>query len=138
MKKHLLLIVLSLLLGCETDKFNNENPYVTNYSFSIDVNLNLPLYNNLRFAGNSAYISNAGALGVWVFNSGSGYYAFDAACPNQPISQCSRMIVSGGYATCACDNIKYSMYTGLGEGDVQYPMKQYRVQVNGDNLRVYN
>ncbi len=138
MKKYLLLIVLPLLLGCESDKFNNENPYVTNYSFSIDVNLNLPLYNNLRFAGNSAYISNAGALGVWVFNSGSGYYAFDAACPNQPISQCSRMIVSGGYATCACDDIKYSMYTGLGEGDVQYPMKQYRVQVNGDNLRVYN
>lgn len=138
MKKLLLLSLITILFACDTEKFNNENPYVANYSFSMDVNMNLPLYNNLRFPGNSAYISNIGALGVWVFNSGSGFFAFDAACPNQPIAQCSTMIVSGGYATCQCDEIKYSMYTGLGEGDVQYPMKQYRVQVNGDMLRIYN
>lgn len=138
MKNYLLLLLIPILFACDKENFNNENPYITNYSFSADVNMNLPLYNNLRFAGNSVYVSNIGALGVWVFNSGSGFFAYDAACPNQPIAQCSTMIVSAGYATCQCDEIQYSMYTGLGEGDVQYPMKQYRVQVNGDVLRIYN
>ena len=37
MKKTLFLFVLSVLfLSCSRDKFNNNNPYLPNYSFSID------------------------------------------------------------------------------------------------------
>ena len=137
MKKYFLLLLLPMFFSCDSDNFNNHNPYIENYTFSTDINLNLPLYNNLRFAGNSAYISNVGARGVWLFNSGSGYFAYDAACPNQPITQCSTLVVNAGFATCPCDDVVYSMYTGIADG-VQYPMKQYRVQVSGDNIRVYN
>lgn len=132
-----MLLLLPLLMACEADKFNNHNPYIDNYSFSVDVNMNLPLYNNLKYAGNGVYVGGAGVRGVWVFFTGSGYNAFDAACPNQPITSCSTMNRNGGTLICACDNASYSLFTGLADGQ-QYPLKQYRVQVNGDVLRVYN
>jgi nitrite reductase/ring-hydroxylating ferredoxin subunit len=39
---------------------------------------------------------------------------------------------------CSCDNNEYSLFTGLSQGGSQYPLKQYRVEVNGTILRVYN
>jgi nitrite reductase/ring-hydroxylating ferredoxin subunit len=38
---------------------------------------------------------------------------------------------------CACDSAEYSLFTGQSAGK-QYPLKQYRVEVNGNVLRVYN
>ena len=66
----------------------------------------------------------------------TGFNAFDAACPNQAISSCSTMTINGINAVCGCDNSEYSLFTG--QGPLQYPLKQYRVQVNGNVLRVYN
>jgi nitrite reductase/ring-hydroxylating ferredoxin subunit len=60
--------------------------------------------------------------------------AFDAACPNQAISSCSTMTLKGINVVCACDDAEYSLFTG--QGGKQYPLKQYRVEVNG-NIRVY-
>jgi len=137
MKKYLLLLLLPLVFGCEGDGFNNNNPFIPNYAFSIDINTNLPAYNALKFPGNAVYVSGIGALGVYVFNTGSGYNAFEAACPNQEISGCSTMGIDGINAVCPCDSAEYSLYTGIAEGQ-QYRMKPYRVQVSGDNLRVYN
>jgi nitrite reductase/ring-hydroxylating ferredoxin subunit len=75
--------------------------------------------------------------GVYVFNTGSGYNAFEAACPNQALSACSTMTLKG-IKFCSCDNNEYSLFTGLSQGGSQYPLKQYRVEVNGTILRVYN
>lgn len=137
MKKYaLLFLIIPFFLSCSDSGLNNTNPFVPNYSFTIDVNLNLPAYSNLKFVSNAVYISGIGARGVIVFNTGSGYNAFDAACPNQTISACSTMTINGINAVCGCDNSEYSMFTG--QGQLQYPMKQYRVQVNGNVLRVYN
>jgi hypothetical protein len=47
------------------------------------------------------------------------------------------MAENGIFAICGCDDVEYSFYTGIGEGQ-QYPMKPYRIQVNGSNIRVYN
>ena len=139
MKKHLILLVLiSLFFGCSDSSFNNKNPYLPNYSFTIDINMNLPAYSDLKFVSNAVYISGQGARGVIVFNTGSGYNAFDAACPNQVLSSCSTMTIKGVNAVCPCDNEEYSLFTGQGTKGQQYPMKQYRVEVNGTNLRVYN
>ncbi|HEX8270972.1 MAG TPA: hypothetical protein VF581_13855 [Flavobacterium sp.] len=137
MKKYLLALLLPILLACDNEGSNNNNPYIPNYSFSYDINTNLPLYNQLTFAGNAVYIGDIGARGVYVFNTGSGYNAFDAACPNQELSSCSTMTQNGIYAVCDCDGAQYSFYTGISEGQ-SYPMKQYRVQVNGASIRVYN
>ncbi|WP_144889645.1 Rieske (2Fe-2S) protein [Flavobacterium tiangeerense] len=137
MKKiHLLFALIPLFFSCSDSGVNNNNPFVPNYTFSMDLNMNLPTYSNLKFVSNAVYVPNIGARGVIVFNTGSGYNAFDAACPNQAISTCSTMTINGINAVCGCDNVTYSLFTG--QSNLQYPMKQYRVQVNGDILRVFN
>jgi nitrite reductase/ring-hydroxylating ferredoxin subunit len=47
-------------------------------------------------------------------------------------------VVEGINAVCPCDDVRYSLFTGLAEADVEYPMKPYRVQVTGNVIRVYN
>lgn len=139
MKRYLFLLLLPMLFGCDKENFNNHNPYIENYGFSVDINTNLPLYNNLKYAGNGVSIAGYTTGGIWVFYTGSGYNAFDAQCPNQPLSSCSILTRNGGELTCPCDSVEYSLFTGLSQGtQTEYPLKQYRVEVNGDNIRVYN
>ena len=139
MKKYLFLLITSLfILGCSNSENSNTNPNIPNYSFSFDLNMNLPTYSTLKFPSNAIYYANAGAKGVIVFSTGSGYNAFDAACPNQEISSCSTMTIKGINALCGCDNKEYNLFTGQATTAATYTMKQYRVQVNGDVLRIYN
>jgi nitrite reductase/ring-hydroxylating ferredoxin subunit len=137
-KKALLLIIaIPLFINCSNNENSNTNPYIPNYSFSVELNTNLPSYSTLKYVSNSVYYPNAGARGIIVFNTnGNTYNAFDAACPNQELSNCSTMTIKGINAICACDSKEYSLFTGL--GNMQYPMKQYRVEVNGNIIRVYN
>jgi nitrite reductase/ring-hydroxylating ferredoxin subunit len=140
MKKILSLILIStFILSCSKDKFNNNNPFLPNYSFSIDINTNLPTYSTLKFTGNAikAYPLNGPSRGVIVFNTGSSIIAFDGACPNQDLSSCSTLTVSGSNANCPCSSENYNLFTGQSQGK-EYPLKQYRVEVNGDIIRVYN
>lgn len=137
MKKALfLLLTLAFISSCTTNGVNNNNPYIPNYSINLTINTDLPAYSNLKFASNSIYYAGVGAKGIYIFNTGSGYNAFDAACPNQAISACSTMTVKGINLVCACDSEEYSMFTGL--STLKYPLKQYRVEVNGTSLRIYN
>lgn len=138
MKKYFfLLILVPMLFGCSTNSFNNKNPYLPNFTVNISINMSLPLYSNLLYASNAVYYPNQGVKGIYIFNTGSGYNAFDAACPNQTLSDCSKMTLKGINTLCACDNAEYSLFTGLSAGK-EYPLKQYRVEVNGNLLRVYN
>lgn len=137
MKKYSFFFLLLVLLNsCSEQAVRNNNPYLPNYTVLIDINLNLPEYSNLKFVSNAVLIPAKGVRGVVVFNTGSGYNAFDAACPNQALSSCSTMTIKGINLLCACDNEEYSLFTG--QGKLQYPLKQYRVEVNGDVLRVFN
>jgi len=125
-------------LGCSDNENSNKNPYIPNRTFSVQLNLNLPLYINLKSPGNGIYYSDAGIKGIIVFNTGNGYNAYDAACPNQEISSCSTMTIKGINALCACDSKEYNLFTGQGDGTVTYPMKQYRVEASEGLIRVYN
>ena len=137
MKKYFfLLLAFPMLFGCSTDKVNNNNPYLPNYTFTIDINMNLPAYSNLLYVSNGVYYPGQGVRGIIIFNTGSGYNAFDAACPNQALGTCSTMTIKGINAVCPCDSKEYSLFTG--QGGLKYPLKQYRVEVNGNLLRVYN
>ncbi|MDR6845470.1 hypothetical protein [Flavobacterium granuli] len=138
MKKYFLLIITSLFfLGCSDNENSNKNPYLPNYSFSVDLNLNLPTYSTLKYPSNAIYYSGVGVSGIIVFNTGSGYNAFDAACPNQEAGSCAAMTIKGVNALCSCDKKEYSLFTG--QGGTTYPLKQYRVQIVNENLiRVYN
>jgi nitrite reductase/ring-hydroxylating ferredoxin subunit len=137
MKKRLfLLLIFPLLWACSDNSSSNENPFLPNYTFTIDINTNLPAYSKLKFPSNAIYYPGVGVKGIFVFNTGSGYNAFDAACPNQTPSSCSTMTIKGINVICACDSAEYSLFTG--QGGLQYPLKQYRVEVNGTIIRVYN
>ena len=125
-----------LLISCSEQGIRNSNPNLPNYAVLIDLNLNLPEYSSLKFVSNAVLIPGKGVRGVVVFNTGSGYNAFDVACPNQALSSCSTMTIKGINLLCACDNEEYSLFSG--QSKLQYPLKQYRVQVNGEVLRVYN
>jgi len=142
MKKIIALLLIGIAISaCSDSKINNRNPYIPNYSFSVEINMNLPLYSDLQYTGNGKLITlnGAGANGIIVFNAGAGSFrAYDASCPNQYASSCSRLVVEGINAVCPCDDVMYSLFTGLADADVEYPMKPYRVQVTGNIIRVYN
>lgn len=137
MKKFWLLIVfVSILFSCSDNGISNRNPNIPNYSVNLSIDMNLPAYSNLKFVSNGVIIPNYGAKGVIIFNAGSGFNAFDAACPNQAINSCSAMTIDGINAVCSCDKAQYSLFTGL--GGKEYPLKQYKVEVTGTVIHVYN
>ncbi|HBK83138.1 MAG TPA: hypothetical protein DDZ41_06000 [Flavobacterium sp.] len=140
MKKYLLIISLFVfIISCERDTISNNNPFLPNYPVNYSINLNLPIYSNLQFPSNGVYINveGVGIRGIFVFNNGSGFVAYDAACPNQLLSDCSTMTLSGVNAICSCDDASYNLFTGLAN-DKKYPMKAYRTEVNGSILRIFN
>lgn len=139
MKKIFLIFVISVLLSCDDDTVSYNNPFLPNYSVNFMVNMSLPTYTILNYASNGVLITNAGVgiRGIFVFNTGTGYTAFDAACPNQALSDCSTMYLDGIMAVCPCDNAQYNLFTGIADGK-NYTMKPYRVEVNGNILRIYN
>jgi nitrite reductase/ring-hydroxylating ferredoxin subunit len=143
MKKLFILLTFCFtLINCESDNdVNNNNPYLPNYNFEFTINTNLPQFNNLNFPSNGVYINVAGIgiKGIFVFNAGSGnFVAYDAACPNQALSDCSTMTKNGINAKCPCDGVEYSLFTGLAPNK-QYPMKAYRVQIiDATTLKVFN
>lgn len=138
MKKIILLLTLSsFFFSCTDNGFNNKNPYLPDYGrFTVDINMSF--YDNLKYPSNGIYYPAEGIRGIIIFNTGSGFNAFDAACPNQILSSCSTMTIKGINSICSCDKAEYSLFTGQSPGK-QYPLKQYRVVIMGNNLlRVSN
>ena len=141
-KKLVYLLVLTLTLGsCEPDDEVRNNPYLTNISFRLDLNLNLPEYNNLNFPGNSYVTYNTGINGVVVYNiNNTQFTAFELSDPNHQLSNCSKLTVQGSIATCSCgDGNSYNILTGeLSSGTGQYSLKPYRVRKSGNTIEVSN
>lgn len=140
MKKYIVLLLFATLLsGCSKDDIISRNPYLPDYGFSLDLDLSLPLYSPLNYPSNPIYVYQAGTgiNGIIVMNTGSGFSAWEASCPNQPLSECSTLEINGVNAVCPCDGVEYSLFTGL--GPQQYPLKPYRVEVLSPSvIRIYN
>ncbi|GAA3633812.1 hypothetical protein GCM10022397_19110 [Flavivirga jejuensis] len=95
----------------------------------------------MPFAGNSVYIANAGNAGIIVASTGADFYAWDAGDPNHISSTCSVLVPSGLEATSSCeDENTYSLITGryLGSNNLPCSLKNYRVELNGNNLLIFN
>lgn len=145
MKKLLILVVAIAGIvgfsGCSSDNFNNNNPYLPGYSFTLTVDMTLPSYTDLLYTGNAKYIGidGIGINGIFVMNTGSGWAAWEASCPNQELSSCSVLEKNGVNVKCPCDGVEYSLFTGQPTTPVKYPLKSYRVEILGNNaIRVYN
>ncbi|PKQ44660.1 Rieske (2Fe-2S) protein [Confluentibacter flavum] len=142
MKSFFYILLLVILSSCSGNSVDNRNcRFLLNVGVNVNVNMSLPQYSQLQFISNSVYVPNAGNAGIIVTNTGSGYLAWDAGDPNHVSSSCSTLTVSGLNATCGCaDENTYSLVTGqaLGNGDLQCPLKNYRVEQSGNNLLIYN
>jgi len=143
--KHRILFAITalLLISCGRDDGPvDNNPFLITPIVSLDLNLNLPEYNSLRFPGNSVIIPGQGIRGIVVYNVNNDLYtAFELSDPNHVPNNCSRMDVEGVIATCPCtdDTHSYDIVTGQHQTDENlFPMQQYRAQRAGDNILVSN
>ena len=138
--KWLACVVFLCVLGCKSDPIQ-QNPYLNNLpTFEFELNLDLPLYDNLRFSGGTLSISQLGLKGVHLYNlDGSQILAWESSCPNQRPSDCSDTIVNGIEAVCNCDDTIYSLVTGqpLSEG-VEYGLINYGIRRTGNLVLIYN
>ncbi|MBT8183950.1 MAG: hypothetical protein KJN76_03850 [Eudoraea sp.] len=144
--RHLrLLVILTVLLGCSSDK-GTRNPYLQEVGFRFDINLNLPLYSPLTNPGNAIYIGTqgVGTRGVFVINTGFNVYrAFEASCPNHAPNACSTMELDSQIVICSCEDYEYSLFTGQqlnrpDDGNRYYDMLEYRATQNGNTVVISN
>ena len=144
MKNKLAAFLLALaLIGCNKDDSpNDNNPNLLNPFVSLNLNLNLPEYNPLKFPGNSLIITEQGIKGIIIYNVNNELYtAFDLSDPNHIPSNCSKMTVNGIIASCPCttDTNSYDIVTGQHQGNAGlFPMQQYFATRSGDNIQVSN
>ena len=141
----MLMCVLFTLVGCEEDDVSQNgcvSNLLPNYGFDTgsEINMSLPLYNGLQFAGNSIYLNSYGVRGIYLYNTGSSIVAFEASDPAHGPSACSRMSISGIELTCECgDGNSYELLTGQQtQGETGNCLRAYRVEQNGVIVRVYN
>lgn len=131
-----------LLVSCSSDNTRHKNPYLPNYSFSRIIDTKMPLHSALSSPMNPKFIPDDGQSGNLIVMkiSDTDYRAFDATCPNQYPTNCSVMFVEGLNAVCPCDDIKYSLFTGVAlEGGAEYPMKSFRIDIMGNGkIRIFN
>ncbi len=138
------LCLLLTLFACSSDS-TNRNPYLQEVSFRFDLNLNLPLYSNLKNVGNPVYVGNSGVgtRGAFVMNIGSGYYAFEASCPNHAPNDCSTMTIDGQNVVCSCEGYTYSLFTGQqldrpNDGKRYHDLLYYRATLSGNVVTISN
>ncbi len=142
LKNFLFLLICGITLSsCNPEDEIRSNPYLTNISFRLNLNLSLPEYNGLNFPGNSYVTYNEGINGIVVYNiNNTQYAAFELSDPNHPLQNCSKLSVIGIIASCNCnDGNSYNILTGeLSAGTGQYSLKPYRVRKSGNMLEIYN
>lgn len=141
MRKILILLAfMPFLFACDGGSINYKNPNIPNYPVNLSLNLSLPQYSNLQFPSNHIIDYSQGARGIVVFNTGSGFNAFDLACPNQAFTSCSAPLsINGIEAKCNCNSAEnpYSLFSGQSGGQ-PYTMKPYVVEMSGGNLVIHN
>jgi nitrite reductase/ring-hydroxylating ferredoxin subunit len=142
-KKCLYGVMLFILIGCSNDALE-RNPFLPAMRFSIPINLSLPQYDNLRFAGGAILLPNYGHKGIIVFNlNGNSYLAWEASCPNHLPSDCSQTQITGVLAQCSCEDYQYSLATGQllnpaeGQSEI-YSMVMYQAILRGNTLELSN
>ncbi len=139
MKYYLSLLFTITLLSCSNTSVDENCRFLLDVNVNASINLNLPEYSPLQFAGNSVYIPNYGNKGIIVASTGVSFYAWDAADPNHAPSDCSVLENNGLEATCGCDDgYSYSLVTGqvLNETNLPCRLKFYGITKSGNTLYI--
>jgi len=143
MRHLIILLLLSLSISCSSDDTKNyNNPYLIPTTVNLQLNLNLPQYNQLKYPGNHVTIYHQGIKGIVVYCVNTDLYiAHELSDPNHLPNDCSTMTVTGAIASCPCpeDDNSYDLITGQHtSAEEQYPMLQYRAKREGNSIRIYN
>ena len=142
MKKLFILVAATLLfLACSKDNHSYYNPYLPEVPVQLDINLDWPEYSELRPPGGVHLTHIQGIRGVIIINTGSAYRAYEAACPNHVLRDCSTLEVKKGaiFANCVCPDDCASFNLHLGTSlDSEYPLKSYRVSQSGTRVFISN
>ena len=137
------ILINFIFITCSKDSLN-RNPFLNELDFEFSINLNLPLYNDLKFTGGSVMINEFGHQGIILYNlNNNNYLAWEASCPNHKPNSCSKTKILGSLTKCGCENYQYSLATGQllnpsSNDNNQYPMINYGVRISGNNLVIYN
>ena len=139
---HSLLLLFIILASCSSNNNDDKNcRFLLDIGVNITIDLSLPQYSQLAFAGNSIYIQNEGNAGIIVASTGADFFAWDASDPNHAPNQCSALIPSGLNGTCGCDDGNtYNFVTGTPAGNdgLRCALRNYRVQKSGNTLLIFN
>lgn len=131
-----------ILMSCSgDDSVNNKNPFLIDQAVNLTIDLNLPEFNQLNFAGNAVVTTNQGIKGIVIYAIGNNNFsAFEISDPNHQPNSCSACTINGISATCGCDDGNvYEIVTGQRtEGAGEFPLKAYRIQKSGNLLRITN
>ena len=145
MKYVLRAFLFLLLLSCENSS-TNRNPFLQEVSFRFELNLNLPLYNDLINIGNPVFVNNPGVgiRGAFVMRNGiDSFIAFEASCPNHTPNECSTMNIDGQNVICSCEDFEYNLFTGEhlnrpDDGNRFFDLLFYRTTQSGNTVTVFN
>ncbi|MFV0541150.1 MAG: hypothetical protein ACK5MZ_07930 [Aestuariibaculum sp.] len=141
-KIYIFLLIGLLMVSCSSSVENDNCKNIPNVGFSVPIDLRLPQYIELLSPAKAVPVYDGGYKGIIVVNVGSGFRAWDACDPNHPPSNsCMPMEISGIEAECNCgDGNIYSLINGLilNNDELSCPLKEYRVEQNGDMLYISN
>jgi hypothetical protein len=142
MKSLFSFLLFLFLISCSGNSNDDRNcRFLLDIGVNLTIDLNLPQYSQLAFAGNSVYIPNQGNAGIIIASTGVDFFAWDASDPNHTPNECSALIPSGLNGTCGCnDGNTYSFVTGTIEGNdgLRCSLRNYRVEKNGSLLTIFN
>ena len=140
MKKIFIIIILLSMLSCNDDT-SDTNSFLPNRNVNLQLDLNLPLYSDLQIMGEYIELNEniGGIRGLIIYNTGTGFVAFDRACPHISLQECGVMNVEGIYMVCACDDKRFQIIDGAPEdSNIPYPARAYIATLNGNILNVRN
>ncbi|MDP2061378.1 MAG: hypothetical protein Q8J97_16655, partial [Flavobacteriaceae bacterium] len=82
-----------------------------------------------------------GIKGVHIINTGAGFLAWEASCPNHLPNTCSTTLAKGITVTCQCEQYEYNLFTGQILSQSKQPLFNlvpYGVRKEGSNLVIFN
>lgn len=142
MKTILPLIFTFFLVSCSSNSNEDKScNFLLDIGVNFTIDLSLPQYSQLNFAGNSIYIASQGNAGIIVATTGADFFAWDAADPNHVVSACSKIDPNGLFGECSCDDgNRYNFVTGRPDGNdgLRCSLRNYRIEKNGSNLLIFN
>jgi len=113
---------------------------VPNVVVNVDIDLNLPQYNNLNFIGGWVYL-DGGSNGLIVHRSTQEVLAaYDRQAPYLVEERCQIFVDTGG-TTCTdeCSESQWLLFDGqLVKGPASLPLRQYVTSFDGNRLSIRN